>query len=73
MEKTSNVLVESDPEGHLIASVPELPGCHTQAGSFAELEEPVVEAIRLCLDEQGIQPEEETQDYFGNFRITVPA
>jgi len=48
----------------LIASVPELAGCRTQASSLSELEDLIVEAIKLCLDEPGIQPEEKAQDYF---------
>jgi len=53
METTFNVVVERDPEGYLIASVPELPGCHTQAKSLDVLEKRIVEAIMLCVEEQG--------------------
>lgn len=73
METTFNVVVERDPDGYLIASVPELPGCYTQAASLDVLEERVVEAIKLCLEEQGRRPKDEIQEYYGNFRVTVPA
>lgn len=72
MQKTFNVIVERDPEGYLIASVPELPGCHTQAQSLDVLEKRVIEAIRLCLEEQA-HPKNELQEYYGNFRVSVPA
>ncbi len=47
------VVVEQDDEGYLVASVPDLPGCHTQARSLDELLKRVREAISLCLEEQG--------------------
>ncbi len=73
MKTTFNVVVERDPEGYLIASVPELPGCHTQAKSLDVLEKRVIEAIMLCLEERGGRPKDEIQEYYGNFRVTVPA
>ena len=44
-----DVVVERDWEGHYVASVPALPGCHTQARSLDELMERIKEAIELCL------------------------
>jgi predicted RNase H-like HicB family nuclease len=44
-----SVIVERDEEGYYVASVPELPGCHTQARSLDKLIERVREAIALCL------------------------
>ena len=73
MKTTFNVVVERDPEGYLIASVPELPGCHTQAKSLDELEKLIVEVIMLSLEERGERPKDEIQEYYGNFRVTVPA
>ena len=43
------VLIERDEDGYFIASVPALPGCHTQAKTLAELTHRVRDAIRLCL------------------------
>ena len=45
-----SVIVERDEEGNSVASVPELPGCHTQARSLDKLMERVREAIQLCLE-----------------------
>ncbi len=55
MTKEFNVVIERDADGYLIASVPELPGCHTQAKSLDKLSERIQEAIRLCLEEYGDQ------------------
>ena len=44
------VVVERDEEGYLVASVPSLKGCHTQARSMDELMERIGEAIELCLE-----------------------
>ena len=48
-----DVVVERDGEGYYVASVPALPGCHTQARSLDELMERVKEAIELCLEVEG--------------------
>jgi predicted RNase H-like HicB family nuclease len=45
-----DVIVERDSEGYLVASVPALPGCHTQAKSLDDLMERTKEAIQLCLE-----------------------
>jgi predicted RNase H-like HicB family nuclease len=45
-----SVIVERDEEGYYVASVPELPGCHTQARSLDKLMLRVREAIELCLE-----------------------
>ncbi|NPV27052.1 MAG: type II toxin-antitoxin system HicB family antitoxin [Firmicutes bacterium] len=46
------VIIEQDEDGKYIASVPSLPGCHTQADNLAELEKRVHEAIMLYLVEK---------------------
>ncbi len=43
------VVIERDAEGFYVASVPELPGCHTQAKSLHVLMRRVREAIDLCI------------------------
>jgi predicted RNase H-like HicB family nuclease len=47
------VIIEQDEEGYLIAEVPELKGCHTQARSLDELISRIKEAIQLCLEVYG--------------------
>ncbi len=39
------VIVEKDESGYYVASVPELPGCHTQAKTLDELTRRIREAI----------------------------
>jgi predicted RNase H-like HicB family nuclease len=53
MTREFTVIVERDGEGYYVASVPSLPGCHTQAKSRDELDSRVREAIALCLETQG--------------------
>jgi predicted RNase H-like HicB family nuclease len=48
-----DVVVERDGDGYYVASVPALPGCHTQARSLDELMERIKEAIELCLEVEG--------------------
>jgi predicted RNase H-like HicB family nuclease len=46
------VLIEEDEDGMLVASVPSLKGCHTQAKNMPTLLERIKEAIQLCLEVQ---------------------
>jgi predicted RNase H-like HicB family nuclease len=50
MTRQFDVVVEQDSEGFFVASVPAIPGCHTQAKSLDELSVRIQEAIELCLD-----------------------
>ena len=50
MTRDFNILIEEDEDGLLVASVPELHGCHTQARSLDELMKRIREAIELCLE-----------------------
>jgi predicted RNase H-like HicB family nuclease len=64
-----SVIVERDAEGYYVASVPELPGCHTQARSLDKLLERIREAIELCLEVEGKTPV--TTEFIGVQRVTV--
>lgn len=44
------VLIEQDEDGLYVASVPELPGCYTQAKTLEKVRERIKEAIELILD-----------------------
>ena len=55
VHKTSKVLnfrviFEQDEDGVFIASVPAIPGCHTQGDTYEETIKNVKEAIGLCLE-----------------------
>ncbi len=69
-KRVFNVLMERDEDGFYIATVPDLPGCHTQARSLDELERRVREAVLLYLkaSSEEIPPELE---FVGLQRIAV--
>lgn len=54
MAKEFDVVVERDSAGYYVASVPVLPGCHTQARSLDELMSRIREAIALCLEAEHV-------------------
>jgi len=64
-------VVERDAEGWFVASVPSLPGCHSQAKSLDELMVRIREAIELCLEVEGTPVE--SLDFVGVQRISVAA
>ena len=59
--RTLTIIIERDEDGYYVASVAELPGCHTQARSLDELMERIKEAIELYLEvaEEEAIPKEE--------------
>jgi predicted RNase H-like HicB family nuclease len=71
MTRQFDVIVEKDSAGYFVASVPALPGCHTQAKSLDDLMERIREAIELCLEVQGevLEP----LDFVGVQRISIAA
>ena len=71
MERRFNVVIERDEEGFLIASVPLLPGCHTQARSLDQLMERIKEAIELYLDVESSSIETADLDFVGIQQVTV--
>ena len=48
--KQFNVLIRQDEDGFFVATVPSLPGCHTQAKNLNILRKRIRESIELCLD-----------------------
>ena len=71
MQQEFNVIVERDADGLFVASVPALPGCHTQAASRDELMSRIREAIALHLEEKG--DEIEPLEFVAIERISVTA
>ena len=67
-----SVLVERDEDGYYVASVPELPGCHTQARTLDELTSRVKEAIELYLETEGTKTEGKVELVGVQF-VEVPA
>lgn len=69
MKREFNVLIEEDEDGILVASVPEIHGCHTQARTLDELMVRTKEAIELCLEVEGLSGP--TPKFVGIQRMTV--
>ena len=67
--KEFNVVIERDTQGYYVASVPALPGCHTQARSLDKLRERVQEAIELCLEVN--QGKVEPLEFIGVQKVTL--
>ncbi len=69
MDRNFHVIIERESEGDYVASVPALPGCHTQARSLDELSERIEEAIALYLEVEGEAGE--PLEFVGLQRVTV--
>jgi len=63
--------VQRSAPGLYVASVPQLPGCHTQAVSLDGVMERIREAIALCLEVEGAP--EQSLEFVGIQRVTVAA
>ena len=48
-QRKFTVVIERDEEGYYVATVPGLPGCHTQAKNLDALMKRAREVIQLCL------------------------
>jgi len=48
-----DVVVRRDEDDYYVATVPQLPGCHTQAKSLDDLMSRIKEAISLYLETEG--------------------
>jgi len=69
MKKEFNVIIEKDTEGYFVGSVSELKGCHSQAKSLDKLMKRMDEAIKLCLEVEGADTEQ--NDFVGVQRVIV--
>lgn len=69
MKRTYSIVIEKDPSGYFVGTVPALPGCHSQARSLDVLSKRMKEAIELYLEVQKQAPVE--LDFIGIQRIEV--
>ena len=51
-----SVLIERDEDGYLVATVPSLKSCYTQARNMEELMPRIREVVELCLKEEEPTP-----------------
>lgn len=49
VEHSFQVIIEKDEDGVFVASVPSLPGCHTQGTTFEEVRKRAKQAVSLYL------------------------
>jgi predicted RNase H-like HicB family nuclease len=71
--RTYTVFFEAVREGGFVATVPTLPGCHTQGVTLEDAERNVAEAIEAYIDSlktHGEPVPEETKSFQGT--VTVP-
>ena len=66
------VVVEKDEDGYYVASVPELPGCHTQAKTLDKVMERIKEAIQAYVEAEGLKSRPRTE-LIGVQFVEVPA
>ena len=71
MGRQFDVVIERDEEGMYVASVPQLPGCHTDGASLDELMVDIREAIALCLEMEG--QDTGNMELIGIHRVTIAA
>ena len=71
MARQFDFVIERDAEGYYVASVPQIPACHTQAQSLDEVMLRVREAIELCLEAVGMAGQE--LEFVGIQRVTIAA
>ncbi len=67
-----NVIFEVDEDGYYVASVPAIPGCHTQGKTLEEAKKRIREVIKLCLEEDSDYSHMPAA-FIGIDRITVNA
>lgn len=64
--------IEKDPEsGMYIATVPSIPGAHTQAKSLDELQKNLKEVVALCLEEMSSEEKKLMPEFVGLSQVEV--
>ena len=71
MKRTFDVVIERDEDGWYVASIPQLPGCHTQANSLDQALERIQEAATLYLEVESESGP--VLEFVGIQRITIAA
>ena len=72
MEKIFTAHIEQDIEsGYFVATVPSVPGAHTQAKSLDELTVRLKEVLELCLEQMPAEEKNDIPRFFGTQQIAV--
>ena len=62
------VIVEQDEDGVFVASVPDIPGCHSQGETYEETLKNIRESISLCLETAEEIPDYKSKINYGEAR-----
>lgn len=62
-------IIEQDEDGYFVASVPAVPGCHSQGKTYEEAIENVTEALELSLEVARENPSYSGKISFPNERL----
>lgn len=73
VKKVFDVVIEKDESGYLIADVPAIKGCHTQAKNMDELLKNIKEVIELCLEVQSEDQKKFESSFIGIKKVSVNA
>jgi len=73
MKRELDVIIERDEDNFYVASVPQLPGCHTQAKTLDELIERVHETVGLYLEVNKIAIKNIRTKFVGIQKVEVNA
>lgn len=67
------VLIEQDEDGVFVASVPTLPGCHTEGDTYEEAIGNIKDVIALFMDieKDKLEPDDTHTEFVGVKNITV--
>ncbi len=68
-KKEFHVFIEKDSDGYFVATIPSLPGCHTQAKTVETLMKRIQEAAELCLEVRGKNIEK--HEFIGIQKIAI--
>jgi len=66
-----SVIVERDADGWYVATVPELPGCHTQAKTLDDLMTRIRESVDLYYEVEGFETDYQ-REFIGVQFLEVP-
>jgi len=72
MKRTLDVVIERDEDGLYVGSIPELPGCHTQAKTLDELMKRIKEAAELYLEVDRDAIKDINVEFVGIQRLEIP-
>ena len=71
MQKITAYIEKDFETGYYIATVPSIPGAHTQAENLDELQKNLKEVVELCLEEMDEEDKKRIPDFIGIQQVEV--